>query len=281
MKVSKWFFLSLSLLTVNAQSEILKNDSQDAQLKIGLELIQQKNYQQAENHFQKLNQTYPEQITYLNNLAVAQMAQGKTEQALQSLKTAMISDKLYSVTQKNISQIYAYMASQAYSKALDKKQTALLPNLDSIADLKLTQQDHHQVMEISADKNREESSATDTSDELKVILETKMKLWASAWMKGDVKAYISTYSEKFQPGDRLSYQDWLAQRRYRLRNSKQVEVSYTDMDVYLNTEKNIALVEFIQKYKTDKYQDQVRKQLYWSLENENWLISREQVTEKL
>ncbi|MDH5425172.1 MAG: tetratricopeptide repeat protein [Gammaproteobacteria bacterium] len=280
MNVSKWFLLSLMLLTVNVQSEILSTDSQDAQLKLGLELIQQKNYQQAEDHFQKLKLQYPSQVTYLNNLAVAQMAQGKTEQALESLKAAMISDKQFSVTQKNISQIYAYMAAQAYAKALDKKVTAQLPGLDSIVELKAAQQEPQTIV-VSTDKNQQKKSDAEITSQLTVVLSAKVESWAKAWMKGDVKSYLATYSEKFQPGGNLSYQDWLAQRRYRLRNSKQVVVSYTEVDVYFNAEKDSALIEFTQKYQTDTYQDQVRKQLYWSLENQTWLITREQVTEKL
>jgi hypothetical protein len=261
------------------QAEVSSVQNQDEQLKLGLNLIQDKKFQQAETYFEELKTQYPTQITYLNNLAVVQMALGKTEDALTNLKAAMVSDKYFSVTQKNISDIYAYMASQAYSKALEKQQNIPLPNLASISDIKIVLV----AKEVTAE---EESSTTELSQEetdkqLKELIEAKASVWVQSWMKGDSKAYISNYSKSFKPADNLTYQDWLAQRRYRLRHSKQVEVSYNQLNVFFNLDKTTAVMEFVQNYKAGTYQDKVRKQLYWQLEDDSWLISREQVIEKL
>lgn len=261
------------------QAEELPVQNQDEQLKLGLNLIQDKKYQQAETYFEELKTQYPAQITYLNNLAVVQMALGKTEKALTNLKAAMISDKYFSVTQKNISDIYAYMASQAYSKALEKQQNIPLPNLTSISDIKVVLE--AKDIAVEEENTTKELSQADVDKQLKELIEAKVTAWAQSWMKGDSKAYISSYSKSFKPSDNLSYQDWLAQRRYRLRHSKQVEVSYNQLNVFFNIDKTTAVMEFVQNYKAGTYQDKVRKQLYWQLEDDNWSISREQVIEKL
>ena len=263
------------------QAEVQPVDNQDEQLKFGLNLIQEKKYQQAELHFQKLKTQYPNQITYLNNLAVAQMAQGKAEYALENLKTAAVADKYFSVMQKNISDIYAYMASQAYSKALEKKSTSSLPELTSISDIKLIPVQLDKTEEKDADIETLSVADEISEQQLKEIIEENASAWVSAWMKGDIKAYIAAYSKNFKPTGNLSYQDWLAQRRYRLRHSKQVKVSYNQLNVFFNIDKSTAIMEFVQHYKAGKYQDKVKKQLYWQLENDSWLISREQVIEKL
>jgi tetratricopeptide (TPR) repeat protein len=268
----------LLLFAGYAQAETPVAANQDEQLKLGLSLIQEKKYQQAETYFEKLKNEYPGQITYLNNLAVAQMAQGKAESALDNLKTATISDKYYSVMQKNISDIYAYMASQAYSKALEKQQTPSLPTLASISDVKLL------VVPLSDVEEQAELPAVaevDTDKQLQETIESNVVVWANAWMKGDSNVYVATYSKHFKPANNLSYKDWLAQRRYRLRHSKQVEISYNQLNIFFNVEKTTAIMEFVQHYKAGKYQDKVRKQLYWQLENDSWLIAREQVIEKL
>ena len=261
------------------QAEELPVQNQDDQLKLGLDLIQDKKYKKAETYFEELKAQYPTQITYLNNLAVVQMALGKTEKALTNLKAAMISDKYFSVTQKNISDIYAYMASQAYSKALEKQQNIPLPNLTSITDIKVVLEPKDIAIEEGNSTN--ELSQADVNKKLKELIEAKVTSWAQSWMKGDSKAYISSYSKNFKPADNLSYQDWLAQRRYRLRHSKQVEVSYNQLNVFFNLDKTTAVMDFVQNYKAGTYQDKVRKQLFWQLEDDSWLISREQVVEKL
>lgn len=260
------------------QAETQLADNQDEQLKLGLILIQEKKYQQAETYFEKLKSEYPDQITYLNNLAVAQMAQGKAESALDNLKTAAVSDKYYSIMQKNISDIYAYMASQAYSKALEKQQAPSLPALASISEVKLLIE---AVVEVEETTELPVLAEIDTDQKLQEIIKSNVGAWANAWMRGDSKEYIAVYSTYFKPANNLSYKDWLAQRRYRLRHSKQVEVSYNQLSIFFNVEKTTAIMEFVQHYKAGKYQDKVRKQLYWQLENDSWLIAREQVIEKL
>jgi len=267
--------LALLLFSAVAQAAVDSAEVQNQQLQQGLNLIQEKKYQQAENFFKELNTQYPDQITYLNNLAAVQMAQGKTALALKNLKQAAITDKTFSVMQKNISDIYAYMASQAYVKALEKKQKTALPKLALISELKTKA-----VAEIKAEKEIEEP-AEKSEQQLMTELEGRALFWSKAWMAGNFKDYLSAYSEEFIPSDGLSYKKWRAQRRYRLRHSKQVEVSYNQLNIFFNADKTLAIMEFVQQYKAGQYNDKVKKQLYWQSENGSWLIMREQVIEKL
>ena len=273
----KFYFVLLFFSGV-VQAEIpVQND----QLKVGLELIQQKKFKLAEEHFIALNQQFPEQVTYLNNLAVAQMAQGKTEQALENLNTVIAADKYFSVTQKNISHIYAYMASQAYSKALDKKDTPGLPELAVLNDVMLVSEEPTVIEESDSKESTSEAvGQKEIKRGLETVLEQKTAAWASAWMAGSLKSYLSNYSKNFQPAGQLSYKDWVAQRRYRFRLSKDIQVSYNQLKVYIDSAETTAIVEFMQQYKAGEYQDEVKKQLYWVLEGDDWLISKEQVTAK-
>jgi len=267
--------LALLLFSAVAQAAVDSAVVQNQQLQQGLNLVQEKKYQQAETYFKQLNSQYPDQITYLNNLAAVQMAQGKTELALKNLKQASVADKTFSVMQKNISDIYAYMASQAYAKALEKKQSTALPELALISELKTKP-----VAEIKAEKQAVEIVAK-TEQQLTEEIEEKASFWSKSWMAGNFKDYLSAYSEKFVPSGGLSYDKWRAQRRYRLRHSKQVEVSYNQLNIFFNAEKTLAIMEFVQQYKAGQYNDKVKKQLYWQSENGSWLIAREQVIEKL
>jgi len=278
MTAYRIFILSLLYFTGLAPVIAAPENPQEP-LRLGLDLIQQKKFGQAEKYFNELKRQHPKQIAYLNNLAVAQMAQGKTDQALENLKSALIADKHISITQKNISNIYAYMASQAYAKVLDASRAVnKLPELASITDIKPLI-DTSTTVKVAVKK---EAVTSDKSEaELKVFFENKVKAWMKNWSAGNTSAYIANYSKKFTPSGKLTYKDWLALRRYRLRHSKQVNVDYNQLNTYLNADKTVAIVEFVQHYKAGKYQDKVRKQLYWQRQEDNWLISREQVTEKL
>lgn len=260
------------LLVVSFSVEAENSDQQS--LSKGLALIEQQKFSQAEEYFLSLTHAFPQQFSYLNNLAVVQMAQGKTQQALENLNTIMAADKFYSVTQKNINDIYAFMASQAYAKALDKKDQNTLPQLSPITELM-------PVVEIAEplEESLPDLGTNEINDE--TLLKDKTQNWAASWMNGDVQQYLAHYSEQFKPADGLEYKDWLAQRRYRLRNSKKVQVSYNQLKVYFGSENKTAIVEFVQHYSAGNYQDTVKKQLYWQRSDNDWLIVQEQVTEKI
>ena len=259
-------------LLLVASFTVEANNSDQQSLSKGLELIEQQKFSEAEKHFLSLSQASPQQVSYLNNLAVVQMAQGKTEQALENLNTIISADKFYSVTQKNINDIYAFMASQAYARALDKKDQATPPQLATITEL---------MPVVDNVESVEEKIPEVVEVNHEALLKNKTQNWASAWMNGDFQQYLAHYSEQFKPADGLAYKEWLSQRRYRLRHSKQVQVSYNQVKVYFGSENKTAIVEFIQHYSAGNYQDTVKKQLYWQWSNNDWLIVQEQVTDKI
>jgi len=273
-KISEVLSCCLLLVCFQLQAE---NVDQLQQLNQGLQLIEQQNFSEAETIFATLSEQFPQQISYRNNLAVVQMAQGKTDQALNNLNSIMLADKFYSIAQKNISDIYAFMASQAYAKALDKKDQAAPPVLSTITDLMPDITNEPEATTETIETNIDQPSLIDDEKQLK----NKTESWASAWMQGDFKQYLSNYSEQFIPSDGLAYSDWQSQRRYRLKHSKQVKVSYNQWKVFFGSQQNTAIVEFIQQYSAGNYQDTVKKQLYWRRFADDWKIVREQVTEKI
>lgn len=269
MKRLSYFFCCWLMAGVVYASAV----DQKQQLAFGLELIQQKKFTEAETHFLSLAKQFPEQISYRNNLAVVQMAQGKAQQALENLNSIIASDQFYSVTQKNINDIYAFMASQAYSKALDKEDKVKLPELAAL--------DAMMPVKAAAEIVVENKPEGKNQQQLTTELITKTKDWAQFWMQGDIERYLASYSLTFKPSGNISYQDWKSQRRYRLKHSKQVTVSYNQVKVYFDSDQKSAIVEFVQKYSAGNYQDTVKKQLHWVLEAEGWRITQEQVIEQI
>ena len=68
--------------------------------------------------FLKLTEDYPELPEPYNNLAVLYAGQGQYEKARAALEMAIRTNPSYATAQENLGDVYAKLASQAYSKAL-------------------------------------------------------------------------------------------------------------------------------------------------------------------
>lgn len=253
-----------------------QQSGEDQQLQNALTLYQQQKYSEAATLFSDLHTRAPRQVVYLNNLAAAQMALGDVEQALQTLQQAMATSENYTIAQKNINELYAYKASLAYAKALDKNDSGKMPQLTLVTVLESGTAENKAPVEAPTDI-QPAVSEPDITQQLTELTAS----WATAWMQGDVDGYLGVYAADFYPDGKTSHEEWVNQRRYRLRNSKQVQVNYTQLNVFVASDQQSAIVEFVQFYQSGSYQDKVRKQLQWKFEAGHWRINKETVIENL
>jgi hypothetical protein len=84
----------------------------------GTLLAEQKRTDEAIAVFFKLTQDYPELPEPYNNLAVLYAGQGRLEEARDVLERALRTDPAYATAQRNLSEIYARLATQAYDHVL-------------------------------------------------------------------------------------------------------------------------------------------------------------------
>ena len=87
--------------------------------------------------FTKLTEDYPELPEPYNNLAVLYASQNQLDKALTALEMAIRTNPSYSTAHENLGDVYAKLASQAYSKALqlDSNNQAVQPKLSLIREL--------------------------------------------------------------------------------------------------------------------------------------------------
>jgi tetratricopeptide (TPR) repeat protein len=87
--------------------------------------------------FQKLVEDHPEMPSPYNNLAVLYASQGDYDKARTALEKAIRTNPAYATAYQNLGDVYAQLASQAYSKALqlDKSDTAVPPKLVLLREL--------------------------------------------------------------------------------------------------------------------------------------------------
>jgi len=90
--------------------------------------------------FQKLTEDYPGLLAPYNNLAVLYGAQGDYDKARVTLEKAIRTNPEYATAYQNLGDVYAQLASQAYSKALqlDKSDTSTGPKLALLREIMTT-----------------------------------------------------------------------------------------------------------------------------------------------
>jgi adhesin transport system outer membrane protein len=99
--------------------------------------------------------------------------------------------------------------------------------------------------------------------------------WAKAWQSKDVNAYIAFYSPMFKP-EQGSYEAWEASRRERLRSASRIEVQISDIQVVPSfDDPNVYDLTFVQRYRSNNYQEQSKKTLTWKSQAGKWQIIRE------
>lgn len=120
--------------------DALAKNPRDAQMRfrrgVALSMLDRKS--EALAVFQKLVEDHPELPGPYNNLAVLYGAQGDYEKARQTLEKAIHTNPAYATAYQNLGDVYAQLASQAYSKALQvdgKTEASVQPKLALLREL--------------------------------------------------------------------------------------------------------------------------------------------------
>ena len=102
----------------------------------GISLSQAGRTAEAITTFQKLTEDFPELPEPFNNLAVLYAQQGQYDKSRTALEMAIRTNPSYATAYENLGDVYAKLASQAYSKALQiDTRSAVAPKLAMIRDL--------------------------------------------------------------------------------------------------------------------------------------------------
>lgn len=118
--------------------QFLTNKPRDPMMRFlrGLSLSQLGRTAEAITTFTKLTEDYPELPEPFNNLAVLYAQQGQYDKARTALEMAIRTNPSYATAYENLGDVYAKLASQAYSKALQiDTRSAVAPKLAMIRDI--------------------------------------------------------------------------------------------------------------------------------------------------
>ncbi|MCW8935425.1 MAG: tetratricopeptide repeat protein [Gammaproteobacteria bacterium] len=304
MAFRKFTYLLLLLFStaIMAGVDDLKIFNDDKELfSKAVSLSTQKKWLEAEPIYRDLlkrNQYWPEPG---NNLAILLLNTGRTDEAITVLEQAVISSPGYRITQKNRSELYGYLATRAYDKALGSDQQSIMPELELIQTIyqpvKIIEREVEKevekvvIKEVLVEKPQlvehqqvvepQKVSVGAPQNDIGRHIKQQLSDWSRAWSKGDFDNYIKSYSTNFVPSDtRKSYAEWKNIRRARLKFTKGVNVEIDQLRVFVEGQGKHVLVEFIQNYRSDSYSDTVLKQMYMQNQQDNWLILSERTIKK-
>ncbi|WP_210732038.1 tetratricopeptide repeat protein [Hydrogenophaga sp. PAMC20947] len=239
--------------------------------------------------FSKLTEEFPELPEPYNNLAVLYAGQSQFDKARAALEMAIRTNPSYATAHENLGDVYAKLASQAYSKALqlDAGNTAVAPKLSLIRNL------------FSADSKTARAPAPATvaaatpaaapvakpatapapaatkadAGNAQGDVETAVAVWAKAWSSRNMTGYLGAYAPNFTPGDGQSRSAWEAERKARIVPRSRIEVEVTDLSVTVTGDR--ASAQFRQDYSSDTFNVTSRKTLDFVKSGGRWLIVRE------
>jgi tetratricopeptide (TPR) repeat protein len=261
--------------------------------------------QDAIGTFSKLTEEYPELPEPYNNLAVLHASAGQFDKARAALEMAIRTNPSYSTAHENLGDIYANLASQAYSKALQLggSSTSLQPKLTLIRELfspgsktaaikPATPVAAAPVAPVASVVPSVAAPATAATPIAKAPaaatvvppasaaapstdkdIEQAVRAWAAAWSNKDMGAYLGSYARNFTPPKNQERKAWEEERRTRILGKSRISVKITDVSAKSNG--NTATVKFRQTYDADALSTSSRKTLELSKVGERWLIAKE------
>ena len=115
------------------------------------------------------------------------------------------------------------------------------------------------------------SAADNAAAEISGVID----LWAAAWSRKDVKAYLAHYARDFKTPAGESRAAWDAERHKRINKPGSIRVSYENLRISVNGD--TATVKFRQHYKSASLSSSSNKVLLMGKRDGKWQILQERV----
>lgn len=240
--------------------------------------------------FTKLTEEYPELPEPYNNLAVLYANQNQLDKARTALEMAIRTNPSYATAHENLGDVYAKLASQAYSKALqlDAGNAGVAPKLSLIRNLfaadakgaKPAAAPAVATPPVAAAKPAASAPAAAPAAQAPAAtgnaesdVESAVAAWAKAWSSKNMSGYLGAYAGNFTPPGGQSRSEWEADRKARIMPRNRIDVDISELSVSVNGDR--ASAKFRQAYSSDSLSVTSRKTLDLVRSGNRWLIVRE------
>ncbi|MDO8458695.1 MAG: tetratricopeptide repeat protein [Burkholderiaceae bacterium] len=260
--------------------------------------------------FTKLTEDFPELPEPYNNLAVLYASSAQFDKARAALEMAIRTNPSYSTAHENLGDIYANLASQAYSKALQLggSSTTLQPKLTLIRELFSPAAKVQNPVAAKATPVAPVATVTPApvvkapttpapavapvvaanvtptppaavpavvgaNNDGNKQIDQAVQAWATAWSSKNMNAYLASYAKGFVPPKSQSRSAWEGERRERIMGKSRISVKVNNLKTTVNG--TTATVKFRQDYAADALATSSLKTLELTKVGDRWLIAKE------
>lgn len=302
---------------VEAQARVdrhLAAKPRDPQMRLFKGVIQRESGRPADaiTTFTRLSEDHPELPEPYNNLAVIHAAQGQYDKARIALEKALRTNPSYATAHENLADVYARLASQAYSKALQldgapqpaparltlirelSPAAASLPRpvltaAPSAAASKPVAPAQTKPAVVAAAPAPAKPAATAAAVPAPPVappqpsaaadststrdVELAVRAWARAWADKNMTQYLAAYDKSFETPGQQSRSAWEQDRRLRITGKSRISVNLLELQITVKG--NRAVAKFRQDYKADALAVLSRKTLELVRTGDRWLIVKE------
>ncbi len=285
----------------------------DPQMRLFKGVIQRESGRPADaiTTFTRLSEDHPELPEPYNNLAVIHAAQGQYDKARVALEKALRTNPSYATAHENLADVYARLASQAYSKALQLDGTpqpgpARLTLLRELSPAPASQaqpvlaaapsptvtkpvvpaQTKPAIVAAAAPTPAKPAAATavvpappatppqpPAAADGNRDVELAVRAWARAWTDKNMTQYLAAYDKSFETPGQQSRSAWEQDRRLRITGKSRISVNLLELQITVKG--NRAVAKFRQDYKADALAVLSRKTLELVRAGDRWLIVKE------
>ena len=241
--------LSVLMGTPSAQAQSPKEATNFEQVfASAMTAAQSGDYEHALTLWQALKKDHPDHLEVRNNLAATHIALEQYAQAQKLLEATLAEIPQIERLRANLTALYAYQAQNAYQKVFDTQPKPPEPQWSTAAQATL-------------------KTDPQWADARQKKLQTVVNLteqWRGAWAAQSVSAYIDWYQANYVPPDQAGHAAWVQDRQASLTRPEFIEITLTDIEA-MALGPNTMQVTFTQAYRSDFYQDRVKKKLVWRL----------------
>jgi tetratricopeptide (TPR) repeat protein len=254
--------------------------------------------------FTKITEDYPELPEPYNNMAVLYAGQSQFDKARAALEMAIRTNPSYATAHENLGDVYARLASQAYSKALqlDGGNAAVPPKLALIRTLFSAESKNLAKPAAAAPAAAPAPApvakpapapapaapvaAIPTPPAAPAVpaapaaaagaekeVEAAVRSWAQAWSDKDMSGYLGSYGQNFDPPGKQARKAWEEDRRARIVGKSRISVKLSDLAIAVQGAK--ATARFKQDYNADSINISSRKTLEMAKAGDRWVIVKE------
>jgi len=251
-------------------------------LQKGFILIKLRQLPQAEQYYLDMIEKIPDDPEPLNNLGVVYQLMREYGKAINQFNTAIQRFPDFTRAYENLGDTYIQIATVNYLNGRSKSPEDKL--LISKADLgqrfyEIARTNINDAVTKHSGANNEQSTASrlDNAGNSSVIEQQVadfLRSWVAAWSSRNPEAYFAHYSDDFEPTEGQSRKNWKERKSRILESADFINIRIEKIEIINNSDQQISIA-FTQKYESNTYKNEYRKELTLNQYDGNWLINKE------